>query len=146
MSNKPVVEALKHVLADSYQLYLKTQNYHWNVEGPQFRSLHLLFEEQYTDLAGAVDVIAETIRALGEKAPGSFEIYNKLGNITPANENATAEQMVKELVGDQDAISNSLQTLLGAAEKAEDEVTADLAIQRLTVHRKNKWMLSSSVK
>lgn len=144
MSNKPVVEALKHVLADSYVLYLKTQNYHWNVTGPQFRSLHLMFEEQYTDLASAIDEIAETIRALGEKAPGTFDAYSKLSHIKAGNENADAATMVKELAQDQAAISKSLQTMLEAAEKAEDEATVDLAVQRLAVHRKNKWMLEST--
>ncbi len=146
MSNKPVVEALKNTLADSYLLYLKTQNYHWNVEGPQFRSLHLLFEEQYTDLAAAVDTVAESIRALGEKAPGTFDAYAKLSHIQAGNENADADTMVKDLEKDQVTIAKTLQTLLEAAQKAEDEVTADLAIARMTVHRKNKWMLSSLLK
>lgn len=145
MSNKPVVEGLKVLLADSYLLYLKTQNYHWNVTGPHFRSLHLLFEEQYTDLAEAVDTIAESIRALGEKAPGSFDAYQKISHIKPGNENASANEMLKDLAGDQVAITKTLNHLLEAAQKAEDEVVVDLAVERLTTHRQNKWMLESSV-
>ncbi len=144
MSNTPVVEALKRVLADNYALYLKTQNYHWNVEGPHFRELHLMFEEQYTDLAAAIDTTAELIRGLGEKAPGTFSAFSN-NTIKPGNENASAEQMVKELAGDQDAIAKTLQSALTVAQKAGDEVVADFMIQRLTVHRKAAWMLSSGV-
>jgi len=144
MSNKPVVEALKNVLADSYLLYLKTQNFHWNVTGPQFRSLHLLFEEQYQDLAAAVDTIAESIRSLGEKAPGTFEAYQKISHIKPGNENTDANNMVKELAQDQVVITKTLTNLLEAAQTAEDEVVVDLAVGRLTKHRENKWMLESS--
>jgi starvation-inducible DNA-binding protein len=146
MNNKPVIEALKNALSDTYLLYLKTQNYHWNVEGPQFRSLHLMFEEQYTDLAMAIDQIAETIRSLGEKAPGTFDSYAKRSHIKSGNEEAPAEQMLKDLAVDQVTIGKTLQTLLEAAQKAEDEVSADLAIQRMTIHRKNKWMLESLLK
>ena len=146
MTNKPVVEALKKVLADSYALYLKTQNYHWNVEGPRFRSLHLLFEEQYNDLAGAVDSIAELIRSAGEKAPGTWKAYAELTTIKDGNENASAEQMVKDLAADQAAIQSTLQHALDAAQNAGDEVAADTIIGRMSVHRKNKWMLDSLTK
>lgn len=144
MTNTPVVEGLKRVLADNYALYLKTQNYHWNVEGPRFRELHLMFEEQYTDLATAVDTAAELIRGLGEKAPGTFAAYQNSG-IKPGNENASAEQMVRELAADQQAIAKTLQSALEAAQKAGDEVVADYMIQRLTVHRKVAWMLMSTL-
>lgn len=96
-SNQPVVDALKDVLADNYALYLKTQNFHWNVEGPNFRGLHLLFEEQYRDLTTAIDTVAELIRGLGEKAPGAFDAYARRTSIKPGDENASAEQMVAEL-------------------------------------------------
>lgn len=145
MSKKPVVNALKNVLADCYALYLKTQNYHWNVEGPHFKSLHLLFEEQYTDIATAIDTVAELIRGLGEKAPGTFDAYIKHSSIKSGNENASAEQMVKELTADQAAIAKTLQTALDAAQKAGDEVVAGFMIERLTVHRKAAWMLKSSM-
>jgi len=144
MTNKPVTEELKKVLADSYTLYLKTQNYHWNVTGPSFRSLHLMFEEQYTDLAAAVDEVAERIRALGDKAPGSFSQYGKTTSIKEGNENAKSIDMVKELANDQEVILKTLKNALDAAQEAEDEVTADLVIGRMTTHEKNAWMLKSS--
>lgn len=145
MSNKPVSEALKTVLADSYVLYLKTQNFHWNVTGPQFRSLHLLFEEQYTDLQAAVDEIAERIRALGDTAPGSFKQFLKLTGIKESEDTPEASAMVKALAKDQDVLVASLQKALEAAQKAGDEVTAGLVTDRMTVHEKNRWMLKSSV-
>lgn len=145
MGNKPVVDALKAVLADSYALYLKTQNYHWNVEGPHFKALHLLFEEQYTDIATAIDTTAELIRGLGEKAPGTFAAYAKQTTIKQGNENASAEQMVKELTKDQSVIEKTLQKALQAAQKAGDEVVAGFVVERLTVHRKAAWMLKSSL-
>lgn len=145
MTNKPDVEALKKVLSDNYALYLKTQNYHWNVEGPNFRGLHLLFEEQYKDLTDAIDTVAELIRGLGEKAPGTFDAYTKNTSIKPGDENATADQMVKELMEDQATIQRTLQTALEAAQKAGDEVVAGFMIERLTTHRKAGWMLKSSI-
>lgn len=145
MTNKPVVDALKKVLADNYALYVKTQNYHWNVEGPHFKSLHLLFEEQYTDLATAIDTVAELIRGLGEKAPGTFDAYTKNTSIKAGNENASAEDMVKELSSDQVSIQKTLQHALEAAQKAGDEVVAGFMIERMTVHRKAAWMLKSSL-
>lgn len=146
MTNKLVVEALKNVLADNYALYLKTQNYHWNVEGANFKNLHLLFEEQYIDIATAVDTVAELIRGLGEKAPGTFSAYMKNTIIKDGNENSSADQMVKELTEDQITIQNTLKTALEAAQKAGDEVVAGFMIERLTVHRKAAWMLKSSLK
>ena len=145
MSKKPVVEALKKVLADNYALYLKTQNYHWNVEGANFRGLHLLFEEQYTDLTAAIDTVAELIRGLGEKAPGTFDAYARAASIKPGDEYAPAEQMVADLREDQAAIQKTLQAALEAAQAAGDEVVAGFMIERLTVHRKVAWMLKSSI-
>jgi len=145
MANKPVIEGLKNVLADNYALYLKTQNYHWNVEGPNFKGLHLLFEEQYTDLAGAIDTVAELIRGLGEKAPGTFDTYIKRTSIKSGNENASAQQMVKDLLESQTLIQKTLQQCLEIAQKAGDEVVAGFMIERLTFHRKASWILKSSL-
>lgn len=145
MSNKPVSETLKALLADSYTLYLKTQNFHWNVTGPQFRSLHLLFEEQYTDLQTAVDDLAERIRAVGDTAPGSFASFLKLTSITEAENVPSADDMVKTLAADQKIILSSLTKVLEAAQKAGDEVTVGMVTERMTVHEKNLWMLKSSV-
>jgi len=145
MANKPVIEGLKNVLADNYALYLKTQNYHWNVEGPNFKGLHLLFEEQYTDLAGAIDTVAELIRGLGEKAPGTFDTYIKRTSIKSGNEDASAQQMIKDLLESQTLIQKTLQQCLEIAQKAGDEVVAGFMIERLTFHRKASWILKSSL-
>jgi starvation-inducible DNA-binding protein len=145
MSNDAVISQLKTVLADTYALYLKTQNYHWNVTGPNFKTLHLLFEEQYNDLAPAVDEIAERIRTLGEKAPGTWNAYAALTGIKDGNENAASDVMLKELAEDQALVVSSLKDLLNEAEKAGDEVTVDLAVGRMAVHEKAAWMLRSSV-
>lgn len=145
MTNENASNSLKIALADSYILYLKTQNFHWNVTGPNFKSLHLMFEEQYNDLFGAVDLLAERIRALGEKAPGSFAKYSKITNIKEGNEDLTAEAMVKELAQDQDIIGKTLANVLKEAQKAGDEVTAGMVIDRIEVHQKNAWMLKSSL-
>lgn len=145
MSNKPVIDGLKNTLADSYTLFLKTQNYHWNVTGPNFRGLHLLFEEQYNDLFAAIDEIAERIRALDEHAPGSFKAFAKLSKIKEAaDETPTSAAMVKELAKDQDTLIATLTKTIEAAQKAGDEATADLLIGRVAVHEKNRWMLKSS--
>lgn len=143
MSN-PVIVSLKLVLADNYMLYIKTQNYHWNVEGPRFKGLHLMFEEQYKDLGDAIDVVAELIRGLGEKAPGTFNAYAANTAIKPGNENATADQMLKELAEDQETIQKTLLNALKIAQESSDEVVAGFLIERLTVHRKTAWMLKSS--
>lgn len=146
MSNQEnVIAELKKVLADSYALYLKTQNYHWNVEGPYFKPLHLLFEEQYTDLASAIDEIAELIRGLGEKAPGTFKAYQEITAIADGNENQSANQMVEDLIADQNLITKTLQAALQAAQEAGDEVVIGVLVERMTVHRKNQWMLRSSL-
>lgn len=144
MSN-PVAETLKIVLADSYVLYLKTQNYHWNVTGPNFKSLHMLFEEQYTDLAMAVDEIAERIRTLGDKAPGSFAAFLKLTTLKEAEDGLSADAMVQDLADSGAQMGASLKAALKAAQEAEDEVSVGLIAERMTVHEKNGWMLRSSI-
>ena len=145
MTNQPIIDSLKHVLADSYALSLKTQNYHWNVTGPHFSNLHALFEEHYNDLIQAIDEIAELIRGLGAKAPGTWKAYAAITQIKDGDENANAEAMVQELAQDQDVISQTLHVALQAAQTAEDEIVAGMLIDRLTVHRKQKWMLTSSL-
>lgn len=140
-----VIADLKVTLADSYILYLKTQNYHWNVTGPNFKSFHLMFEEQYNDLFTAVDLIAERIRALGAKAPGSFAAYSQITNIKEGDENLDADTMLQELAADQEIIVKSLTKALKAAQEVEDEVTVGIMTDRIEVHQKNSWMLRSSI-
>lgn len=144
MSSK-VADSLKKVLADSYTLYLKTQNYHWNVTGSNFQSLHTLFEVQYNDLFLAVDLIAERIRALGYKAPGSFKAYTSITKIEDGNEDASAEEMVKGLADDQGLIIKTLNEALKEAQAQDDEGTIGLLVDRITIHEKNIWMLRSSI-
>jgi len=137
------VAALARLLADSYTLYLKTHNFHWNVTGPMFTTLHTLFETQYTELALAVDEIAERIRAVGAPAPGSYAAFSKLTGIKEAETVPSAVEMVKQLVADQEAVARSAAEVLETAQAADDEVSADLAITRMQVHEKNAWMLRS---
>ncbi|MBL6784737.1 MAG: DNA starvation/stationary phase protection protein [Rickettsiales bacterium] len=145
MANKKIAELLKIALADSYILYLKTQNYHWNVTGTHFKSLHLMFEDQYNDLFKAVDLIAERIRALGEKAPGSFAKYSKVTNIKEGDEDLDDMSMVKDLAHDQDIIVETLMNILHKAQEHDDEVTAGIVTDRIEIHQKNAWMLKSSL-
>ncbi|PIZ33370.1 MAG: DNA starvation/stationary phase protection protein [Alphaproteobacteria bacterium CG_4_10_14_0_8_um_filter_37_21] len=145
MTDNKITDALQIVLADNYALYLKTQNYHWNVTGANFRSLHLLFEEQYTDLFTANDDIAERIRTLGSKVPATLGIFASVTNIEDGNENADAQTMVKELADDQAKILKSLTNALHAAQKAQDEATIDFIINRIGVHEKAAWILRSSL-
>lgn len=145
MTNKNVSDSLKKALADSYILQLKTQSYHWNVTGPNFKSLHLMFEEQYNDLFAAVDIIAERIRALGEKAPGTYEKYIQLTSLKEGDENLDANSMVKELADDQDSIVKTLANSLKEAQNVGDEVTAGIVTDRIEIHQKNAWMLKSSL-
>ena len=140
---KAIAEGLSHLLADTYTLYLKTHNFHWNVEGPMFNTLHLMFETQYTELALAVDLIAERIRALGYPAPGSYSAYAKLSSIKEATGVPKAEEMIRQLVEGQEAVVRTARKVFPAAEKASDEPTADLLTQRMQVHEKNAWMLRS---
>lgn len=144
MSNKPVSEALKNLLADYYMLYLKTQNYHWNVEGPNFIGLHMQFEEQYKNLADAIDSVAEHIRGLGEKTPGTFEAYIKTTSLRPGNENASAKDMLQDVLSDHEGILESLNNTLDICQKHGDEVVAGYVVERMTYHRKTIWMLKSA--
>jgi len=142
---KEVCKSLSRLLADSYLLYLKTQNYHWNVTGKMFQSLHVLFEEQYKDLAEAVDVIAERIRALGEFAPGSFSAFVKLTSIKEETAIPTAEEMIHNLVQGNEAVVASAREIIQLSEDCEDDVTADLMVSRMQKHEKNAWMLRSMI-
>ncbi|MBK1699004.1 Dps family protein [Rhodovibrio salinarum] len=138
---KKLADGLARVLAGSYTLYLKTHNYHWNVEGPNFKGLHDLFEEQYTDLAEAVDEVAERIRALGHYAPGSFAEFAQLSVISEETGQPDAMTMVRQLADDQDSIANTCRQVLQTAEDAGDAATDDLLATRVQTHEKNAWML-----
>lgn len=138
---KTIAEGLSKLLADTYTLYLKTHNFHWNVEGPMFNTLHLMFETQYNELALAVDAIAERIRALGHPAPGSYAAYSKLSTIKEETGVPKAEDMIKQLVEGQEAVARTARAVFPAADKAADEPTADLLTQRLQIHEKTAWML-----
>jgi len=138
-----IAAGLSRLLADSYTLYLKTHNYHWNVEGPMFNTLHLVFEQQYSELATAVDEIAERIRALGVKAPGSYSAFAKLSTVEEATDDENAEDMIRNLVLGQEAIVRTARQAFAAADAASDEPTADLLTQRMQIHEKNAWMLRS---
>ena len=140
-----IAGGLSRLLADTYTLYLKTHNFHWNVTGPMFNTLHLMFEQQYTELATAVDEIAERIRALGEAAPGSYSQYAALSSIREETGVPSAEDMIRQLVADQEAVVRTARSVFPAAEEASDEPTADLLTQRMQVHEKTAWMLRSMV-
>jgi starvation-inducible DNA-binding protein len=142
---KVIAEGLSKLLADSYTLYLKTHNYHWNVTGPMFQTLHLMFEAQYTELALAVDLIAERIRALGYPAPGSYQAYAKLTQIDEETGTPSAEDMIRNLVKGQEAVVRTARSIFPAVDAAHDEPTADLLTQRMQIHEKNAWMLRSLV-
>lgn len=144
-SRNKQIEALTKVLADTYTLYLKTQNFHWNVMGPMFRSLHLLFEEQYKELATAIDEIAERIRSLGAYAPGSFRNYLELTSIEEATAEIRAEDMLEALAKDQSTIRKTIGHTLSIASDLNDDVTMDLMVRRAQVHEKSEWMLRSSI-
>lgn len=142
---KAIAAGLSRLLADSYTLYLKTHNFHWNVTGPMFQTLHTMFEQEYTELATAVDEIAERIRALGHPAPGSYAAYAKLSSIPEAEDVPAAEDMVKALVSGHEAVAKTARSVFPVADGGHDEVTADLLTQRMQVHEKTAWMLRSLV-
>ncbi len=142
-ARKDIVESLSKVLADSYTLYLKTHNYHWNVKGPMFQTLHLMFETQYTELATAVDEIAERIRSLGERAPGSYSEFSKLTSIEEEEEPPKAREMIANLVTAHETLIRTARNVFPRAEKANDEATVDMMTQRIQVHEKTAWMLRS---
>ncbi len=140
---KEIADGLSKLLADTYTLYLKTHYFHWNVTGPMFQTLHLMFETQYTELALAVDLIAERIRALGYPAPGSYSAYAQLSSIPETTEVPKATEMIKLLVEGQEAVCRTARSIYPVVEKASDEPTADLLTQRLQLHEKTAWMLRS---
>jgi starvation-inducible DNA-binding protein len=138
-----IADGLSKVLADSYTLYLKTHNYHWNVTGPMFQTLHLMFEQHYNELALAVDEIAERIRALGAKAPGSYREFTALSSIDEEDDIPDATDMIRRLVRGHEAVARTARSVFPVVERASDEPTADLLTQRLQVHEKTAWMLRS---
>lgn len=140
---KAIADGLSRLLADTYTLYLKTHNYHWNVEGPMFNTLHLMFEEEYNELALAVDEIAERIRALGERAPGSYAEFGKLSSISEDTDPPDAMEMVRRLVQGHEAVAKTARSVFTTADEANDQPTADLLTQRMQVHEKTAWMLRS---
>lgn len=142
-NRQAIADGLSKVLADSYTLYLKTHNYHWNVTGPMFNTLHLMFETQYTELATAVDEIAERIRALGVPAPGSYRAFSVITEIEEETDVPHAEEMIRQLVIGQETVVRTARSVFTIADKADDEPTADLLTQRMQTHEKNAWMLRS---
>ncbi|MDR0595677.1 MAG: DNA starvation/stationary phase protection protein [Puniceicoccales bacterium] len=140
-----VVNALEVVLADTYALYLKTQNYHWNVEGQDFKPLHEMFKEQYDDLFEAIDVVGELIRGLGSRTMGTFGDFSRLTNIKDGNKDASAAQMVSDLLHDHEIIGQTLGKASKIAQEADDGVVASYLGSRMAVHRKTAWMLRSTL-
>jgi starvation-inducible DNA-binding protein len=141
-----IAKGLSRLLADTYVLYLKTHSFHWNVEGPMFQTLHLMFMGQYTETWNAIDPIAERIRSLGHYAPGSYKQYVKLATVKEADGVPRAEKMVAELIEGQEAVARTARSVLPVAEAANDQPTLDLLTQRLDIHEKNAWMLRSLLK
>lgn len=144
-NRKAIAEGLSRLLADSYLLFLKTHNYHWNVTGQMFQALHTMFEEQYTELFTAVDEIAERIRALGEFAPGSFQAFQEISQIKEETKHPNAEEMIRNLVLGQEAVTKTAREIIKIADEAHDEPTVDLLTQRMQIHEKNAWMLRSLI-
>lgn len=140
---KAIADGLSHVMADTYSLYLKTHNYHWNVTGPMFQTLHLMFEQQYNELWTAVDLVAERIRALGHFAPGTYKALGALSSITEDEDVPPARDMIRNLVKGHEQVATTARKLFPIAESASDQPTADLLTQRLETHEKTAWMLRS---
>jgi starvation-inducible DNA-binding protein len=140
---KEIAQGLSRLLADTYTLYLKTHNFHWNVTGPMFETLHLMFERQYVELANAVDLIAERIRALGVFAPGSYSAFGKLASIPEETGVPDARTMIKQLVEGQEAVVRTARSIFPVVDRAQDQPTNDLLTQRMQVHEKAAWMLRS---
>jgi starvation-inducible DNA-binding protein len=138
-----IVEGLSRLLADSYTLYLMTHNFHWNVTGPMFNTLHLMFMGQYTEQWNALDLIAERIRALGHPAPGTYKEFVKLASIKEVEGVPRATDMIRHLVAAQEATARTARSVFPVVDKADDQPTADLLTQRLEVHEKTAWMLRS---
>jgi starvation-inducible DNA-binding protein len=141
-----IADGLSHLLADTYGLYLKTHSFHWNVEGPMFNTLHLMFMEQYNELWTALDTIAERIRALGYPAPGTGSQFARLTSVEETEGVPEAMEMVRLLVKGHETVARTARDIFAAAEKGGDEATADLLTQRLQVHEKTAWMLRSMLK
>ena len=140
---KEIADGLSHLLADTYTLYLKTHNFHWNVTGPMFNTLHLMFETQYNELWIANDLIAERIRSLGHPAPGTYAEFVKLASIKEEAGQPKAEVMIRRLVEGNEAVVRTARRIFPAVDAANDEPTADLLTQRMQIHEKNAWMLRS---
>jgi starvation-inducible DNA-binding protein len=138
-----IAAGLSRLLADEYTLYLKTHNFHWNVTGPMFNTLHLMFETHYNESALAVDLVAERIRALGFPAPGSYSQYAELSSVKEETTVPEAMAMVRQLVSDHETVSRTARSIFPLADEAHDEPTADLLTQRMQVHEKTAWMLRS---
>jgi starvation-inducible DNA-binding protein len=138
-----ITDGLSRLLADTYTLYLKTHNYHWNVTGPMFQTLHLMFETQYNELALAVDLIAERIRSLGVPAPGTYREFSRLSSVPEDDDRPEATEMIRRLVAGQETVARTARSVFPVVETAHDEATADLLTQRLQVHEKTAWMLRS---
>ena len=143
-ARKEIAGQLGHLLADSYTLYLKTQNYHWNVTGPMFRTLHLMFEEQYIELRDAVDEIAERVRALGYPAPGSFKEFGRLTTIPEGEDSPAAMEMVRDLASGHETAARAARDVIAVADAAGDVATVDLATVRVETHEKTAWMLRAT--
>jgi starvation-inducible DNA-binding protein len=139
-----IADGLSRLLADTYTLYIKTHGYHWNVTGPMFRSLHLMFEEQYMDLRDAADLVAERIRALGHRAPGSAKEFGALSSVSDGGGTSDAMDMVRDLVAGHEAVIRTARGVVKTAEAAGDVATADLATQRIDIHEKTAWMLRAT--
>lgn len=142
-SRTEIAKGLSNVLADSYTLYLKTHNFHWNVTGPMFQTLHTMFEAQYTQLALAIDEVAERIRSLGEKAPGSYKQFGELTAIQEETGSPNAKEMIQQLTEANETVAKRARAVFPAAEKGNDEATLDLLTQRIQYHEKTAWMLRS---
>jgi starvation-inducible DNA-binding protein len=140
-NRETIAEGLKRLLADSYTLYLQTHNFHWNVTGPQFRELHLMFEEHYTELATAVDEIAERIRTLGVAAPGTYKAFAQLSSIDEVEGVPSAKEMVELLTKGHEQVVKTCREALGPAQEADDESSAALISDRMRIHEKTAWML-----
>ncbi len=142
-ARKNIAAGVSKLLADSYMLYIKTHNYHWNVEGPMFNTLHIMFMEQYTELWNALDDIAERIRALGEYAPGTYREFSAITSIVESEKVPKAEKMIEDLLKGHEIVTQTARGLYLFAEEGNDEVTMDLLTQRMQVHEKTAWMLRS---
>lgn len=146
INRKAVADGLSKLLADTYTLYLKTHNFHWNVEGPMFQTLHLMFMGQYTEMWNALDLLAERIRALGHYAPGTYSEFIKLSSIKESKSVPKANKMIEELIQGHEAVIKTARGIFDSAEKAKDQTTMDVLTQRLDIHEKTAWMLRSLLK